>query len=55
MFPNQNPLHPSKKLHDQRRSKMRVNIGDAFERWRQLSIQNDLKADAELANILPKR
>ena len=30
------PWHPSKKLHDQRRSKMRVNIGDAFERWRQL-------------------
>ena len=29
-------LHPFKKLHDQRRSKTWVNIGDAVERWRRL-------------------
>ena len=28
--------YPSKQLHDQ--SKMQVNIGDAFERWRQLRV-----------------
>ena len=46
-----NPLHPSKKLHNQIHSKIRVNIGDAFERWRQIRATKDFKKEAKLANF----
>ncbi|XP_051543167.1 uncharacterized protein si:ch211-40k21.5 isoform X6 [Myxocyprinus asiaticus] len=46
------PRHPSKIHHDQRRSKTRINIGDAFGRWRELKAQKSFKTDAELAHFL---
>ena len=44
-------MHISKQLHDQRRGKTSVNIGDAFKRRRQLTAQKD----AELANFFLNR
>ncbi|XP_066502622.1 uncharacterized protein [Hoplias malabaricus] len=46
------PRHPAKRLNDKKRSKTRVNIGDTFERWRELREKRDCKTDAELADFL---
>jgi len=43
------PLHVSNKLHEQKRAQTRINIGDAFEKWREVRTQKGLQTDAELA------
>ncbi|XP_051742272.1 forkhead box protein K2 isoform X2 [Ctenopharyngodon idella] len=49
------PRHPSKKLYDLKYNRKRINIGDAFERWKQLKAQKDFKTHAELADFLLDR
>ncbi|MCJ8731298.1 hypothetical protein PDJAM_G00197870 [Pangasius djambal] len=46
------PRCASKRLHDQKRSKTRINIGSAFPRWRELLLKKRMKLDAELATFL---
>ncbi|XP_030281722.1 uncharacterized protein LOC115586642 isoform X5 [Sparus aurata] len=46
------PRYESQKRQDKVRGKARVYIGDAFERWRQLKAERNLKTDAELATLL---
>lgn len=41
-----------KKELDRPRNKMRVNIGAAFPRWRELRVLKGLKTNAELATFL---
>ncbi|XP_007229102.3 uncharacterized protein LOC103032456 isoform X2 [Astyanax mexicanus] len=48
------PRQASKIFSDQRRSKTRINIGNAFNRWRQLRSQKEYKTDADLADFLLK-
>lgn len=45
----------SKKLYDAFRSKTRVSVGTAFERWRALKEEKGLKTDAQLARFLLDR
>lgn len=45
----------SKKLYDAFRSKTRVSVGTAFERWRALKEEKGLKTDAQLARFLIDR
>lgn len=40
---------------DSRRSKRRVNLGEAFERWRKLRDKLGLQRDADLACVLINR
>ncbi|XP_046725087.1 zinc finger protein 436-like isoform X2 [Silurus meridionalis] len=42
----------SKKLYDTFRSKTRVSVGAAFDRWRALKEEKGLKTDAQLARFL---
>ncbi|ROJ30558.1 hypothetical protein DPX16_1537 [Anabarilius grahami] len=49
------PRHPSKKLYDLKYNRRRINIGDAFERWKQLKAQKDFKTHSELADFLLDR
>ncbi|XP_048056873.1 forkhead box protein K2 isoform X1 [Megalobrama amblycephala] len=49
------PRHPSKKLYDLKYNRKRINLGDAFERWKQLKAQKDFKTHAELADFLLDR
>uniref|UniRef100_A0A3Q3EJC1 Semaphorin 6Cb n=1 Tax=Labrus bergylta TaxID=56723 RepID=A0A3Q3EJC1_9LABR len=42
------PLHVSNKLHEQKRAQTRINIGDTFEKWREVRTQKGLQTDAEL-------
>ncbi len=49
------PRYESQKRQDKIRGKARVYIGDAFERWRKLKAERDLKTDAELATLLLDR
>ena len=49
------PRYESQKRQDKIRGKARVYIGDAFERWRQLKAERNLKMDAELATLLLDR
>lgn len=49
------PRCASKRLHDQKRSKTRINIGSAFPRWRELLLKKRMKLDAELATFLLDR
>jgi len=49
------PRHPSKKRYDLNYNKKRINIGDAFERWKQLKAQQDFKKNSELAGFLLDR
>lgn len=49
------PRCASKRLHDQKRSKTRINIGSAFTRWRELLLEKRMKLDAELATFLLDR
>ncbi|XP_058265909.1 zinc finger protein 135-like isoform X3 [Hemibagrus wyckioides] len=42
----------SKKLYDAFRSKTRVSVGTAFDRWRALKEEKGLKTDAQLARFL---
>ena len=46
------PCYESQKRQDKIRGKGRVYIGDAFEQWRQLKAERNLKTDAELATLL---
>ena len=46
------PHNESQKRQDKIGGKARVYIGDAFERWRQLKAERNLKTDAELATLL---
>uniref|UniRef100_A0A671QV73 Uncharacterized protein n=1 Tax=Sinocyclocheilus anshuiensis TaxID=1608454 RepID=A0A671QV73_9TELE len=41
-----------KKVYDQARGRTRINIGAAFQRWRELKEREDLEADAEVALFL---
>lgn len=45
----------SKKLYDAFRSKTRVSVGTAFDRWRALKEDRGLKTDAQLARFLLDR
>ena len=49
------PPYESQKRQDKIRGKARVYVGDAFERWRQLKAERNLKTDAELATLLLDR
>ena len=49
------PHYESQKGQDKIRGKARVYIGDAFERWRQLKAERNMKTDAELATLLLDR
>ncbi|XP_036416134.1 stonustoxin subunit alpha-like [Colossoma macropomum] len=49
------PRHHSKKLHDRKRNKTRVNLGDAFKTWRILKDQRNFKTDADFADFLLER
>lgn len=42
----------SKIIADKKRSQTRLNIGDAFLRWRELMEAMDMRFDAELAIFL---
>lgn len=44
-----------KKGYDQARAKSRVNIGEAFQRWRDLRELEGMKTDAEVALCLLDR
>ncbi|KAK0136565.1 hypothetical protein N1851_027300 [Merluccius polli] len=44
-----------KKGYDQARGRSRVNIGEAFQRWRDLRDLKGLKTDAEVALLLLDR
>lgn len=41
-----------KKGYDQARARSRVNIGEAFQRWRDFREDKDMKTDAEVAVFL---
>uniref|UniRef100_A0A3B5BHY5 Uncharacterized protein n=1 Tax=Stegastes partitus TaxID=144197 RepID=A0A3B5BHY5_9TELE len=48
--------HKQKKKHyDQSRAKTRINIGEAFQRWRDLRELKGMKTDAEVAVFLLDR
>ena len=49
------PPYESQKCQDKIQGKARVYIGYAFERWRQLKVERNLKTDAELATLLLDR
>lgn len=44
-----------KKFYDQARAKSRVNIGEAFQQWRDLREEQGMKTDAEVAQFLLER
>uniref|UniRef100_A0A672MYI9 Uncharacterized protein n=1 Tax=Sinocyclocheilus grahami TaxID=75366 RepID=A0A672MYI9_SINGR len=44
-----------KRLQNKRRSRTRVNIGSAFQRWRELQEWEGLRLDAEVALFLLDR
>lgn len=44
-----------KRIYETARSKTRINIGAAFERWRDLRQLKGMKTDAELALFLLNR
>lgn len=44
-----------KKFYDQARAKSRVNIGEAFQQWRDLREIKGMKTDAEVALFLLDR
>ena len=52
---SKSPHYESQKGQDKIRGKARVYIGDAFERWRQLKAERNMKTDAELATLLLDR
>uniref|UniRef100_A0A672Q0Z3 Uncharacterized protein n=1 Tax=Sinocyclocheilus grahami TaxID=75366 RepID=A0A672Q0Z3_SINGR len=43
------------KGYNQKRGRTRVNIGAAFQRWRELKEREGLESDAEVALFLLKR
>uniref|UniRef100_A0A671KRQ9 Uncharacterized protein n=1 Tax=Sinocyclocheilus anshuiensis TaxID=1608454 RepID=A0A671KRQ9_9TELE len=44
-----------KKAYDKARSRTRVNIGSAFQRWRELKEREGLRSDTEVALFLLDR
>ncbi len=44
-----------KKGYDQARGRTRINIGAAFQRWRELKERENLESDAEVALFLLDR
>ncbi|XDV36009.1 hypothetical protein PO909_005863 [Leuciscus waleckii] len=48
-------LKIKKKAYDQARGRTRVNIGEAYQRWRELKEQKGLTSDAEVALFLLDR
>ena len=49
------PRYESEIRRDKVRNKTRICIGDAFERWRQLKTEKNVKTDANMANFLLDR
>ncbi len=43
------------RFYDKARSRTRVNIGSAFQRWREFKEREGLRSDAEVALFLPDR
>ncbi|KAM4624225.1 uncharacterized protein ACJ7VT_005122 [Polymixia lowei] len=52
---NPKPHHTAKKQRSKHRSKTTINIGIAFERWRNLRKYKGIKSNAELAMLLLNR
>lgn len=44
-----------KRKRDRRLQKTRVNVGEAFSRWKELMLDKDFKRDAEEASFLLDR
>uniref|UniRef100_A0A3Q1FGM6 Uncharacterized protein n=1 Tax=Acanthochromis polyacanthus TaxID=80966 RepID=A0A3Q1FGM6_9TELE len=45
----------AKRLSDRQRSKRKVHLGQAFQRWREFREQKGIETDAELAVLLLDR